>query len=349
MKKLIAFVLAVGLVLSLAACGGQTNGTTKGADADTTKSADTDTTAASQQAEHTYQLGVAQEDSNPYSQGAYYFEKLVEEKSNGRIQIEVITAGALGGEEDMTEGVSIGTHDMCLTSNAPLAVFDERFSLFDLPFIFTSIDQVDVVLDGEIGRGLLDGLESSGIKGLSYFENGFRNITSNKPINSIDDIKGMKLRTMSNPSHVQYWKDAGANPTPMTWGEVYTALQQGTIDGQENPLLAIKGNKIYEVNKYIAMTQHVYTPVELIMNLNKFNELSADDQKLLLDCAQEAAVYERGIAREINVDVKFFTDMGITVTYPDVAPFQAAAANVWKEYGANVQDLIEQIQALNNK
>lgn len=333
MKKLLALLLATLMVLSLVACG------------------ETEEPAVAEKEETpavavTFQLGVAQEDSNPYSQGAYYFEKLVEEKSEGRIQIEVFTAGALGGEEDMTEGVSIGTHDMCLTSNAPLAVFDERFSIFDLPFVFTSIDQVDAVLDGEIGRNLLDGLESSNIKGLSYFENGFRNITSNNPINSIEDVAGMKLRTMSNPAHVQYWKDAGANPTPMTWGEVYTALQQGTIDGQENPLLAIKGNKIYEVNKCIAMTQHVYTPVELIMNLDKFNALSDEDQQILLDCAQEAAVYERGVAREINVDVKFFTDMGITVTYPDVEPFQAAAANVWKEYGASVQDLIDAIQAL---
>lgn len=336
MKRYFALILALVMTLSLAACGETTGGD---APAGSTSTASKETI--------TFQLGVAQEDSNPYSQGAYYFEELIEEKSGGHIMIDVYTNGQLGGEADMTEAVGLGTVDMCLTSNAPLTNFSSRFNLFELPYVFTSFDQVDAALDGDVGAELLADLESLNIKGLAYFENGFRNITNSvRPIESPEDLNGVKLRTMESQVHIAYFKDLGANPTPMAWGEVYTALQQGTIDGQENPLLAIKGQKIYEVNNYLSMTEHVYTPVEFIMNLDKFNALSADDQQMILDCAQEAAVYEREVARSVNSDVDFFTDLGVVVSYPDKAPFQEAAAGVWEKYGAEVKDLIDRVQEL---
>ena len=333
MKKYLAFVFALALTASLTSCGGNEDVPSTSAPSGNSDTPSTETV--------TFQLGVAQEDSNPYSQGAYYFEELIEEKSDGRIQIDVYTNSQLGGEGDMTEAVGLGTIDMCLTSNAP------RFNIFELPYIFTSYEQVDAVLDGEIGATLLAELESLNIKGLAYFENGFRNITNSvRPIEAPADLDGIKLRTMESAVHIAYFTDLGANPTPMAWGEVYTALQQGTIDGQENPLLAIKGQNIYEVNEYLSMTEHVYTPVEFIMNLDAFNALSAEDQELLLNCAQEAAVYERQVARDVNSDVEFFENEGVQVNYPDKAPFQEAAAGVWEEYGAEVQDLIDQIQAL---
>lgn len=333
MKKFLALLLAATMLLCLTACGGkQSDDTTDGSgSADTIE----------------LQLGVAQEDTNPYSQGAYYLSELVSEKTDGRIKITVYTAGQLGGEADMTEAVGLGTIDMCLCSNGPLTNFSERFSLFDLPYLFTSYEQVDAVLDGEIGAELMGDLEAINIKGLSYFENGFRNITNSvREINTPDDLKGIKLRTMETACHIDVFSALGANPTPMAWGEVYTALQQKTIDGQENPLLAIKGNKIYEVNNYLSMTEHVYTPVELLMNLDKFNSLSAEDQALLLECAQEAAVYERGIAREVNSDVQFFIDQGMTISYPDKAPFQAIAKTVWDKYTAPLGDLVDRVLAL---
>lgn len=332
MKKVMTISLALGILFGLVGCSDTGSSSANGSN-----SVDT----------VTFQLGVAQEDSNPYSQGAYYFEEIMEERSEGRIQIDVYTNSQLGGESDMTEAVGLGTIDMCLTSNAPLTNFSSRFNLFELPYIFTSYEQVDAVLDGEIGAELLAELEALNIKGLAYFENGFRNITNSvRPIETPEDLAGIKLRTMESAVHIAYFTELGANPTPMAWGEVYTSLQQGTIDGQENPLLAIKGQNIYEVNQYLSMTEHVYTPVEFIMNLDAFNALSEEDQELLLTCAQEAAVYEREVAREVNSDVDFFMENGVEVNYPDKTPFQEAAQGVWEEYGAEVQDLIDRIQEL---
>lgn len=345
MKKVFALALAAAVCLSISACGRQNQPGTSGNQSGQSSQSGTPSNPSTEAVE--FQLGVAQEDTNPYSQGAYYLADLVAEKSEGRMKITVYTGGQLGGEADMTESVGLGTIDMCLTSNAPLTNFSERFNLFELPYMFTSYEQIDAVLDGDIGAELLADLESLNIKGLAYFENGFRNITNSvREINEPADLKGIKLRTMESAAHIDVFTALGANPTPMAWGEVYTALQQKTIDGQENPLLAIKGNKIYEVNKYLSLTEHVYTPVELIMNLDKFNALSSEDQQLLLECAQEAAVYERGIAREVNSDVQFFIDQGIIVSQPDKEPFQEIAKTVWGKYTAPLGDLVDRVQAL---
>ena len=331
-KRCTAIIFALTMVMGLASCGnngGNTGGGTTGTPS------------------ITFRLGVAQEDSNPYSKGAYYFADLVNEHTKGSIKIDVYTAGQLGGEGDMTEYVSLGTLDICLTSNAPLTNFSSRFNLFEMPYLFMNYEQIDAVLDGNIGQELMQELEAINIKGLAYFENGFRNLTNSKrEVNSPEDLHGLKIRTMESAMHIAAFTALGANPTPMAWGEVYTALQQGTIDGQENPGIAIAGQKIYEVNKYLSITEHVYTPVELIMNLGKFNALSAGDQQILLECAQKAAVYERGLCREFNADLSFFEKQGMVISYPDKAKFQEIAKTVWSGYEAELGDLVTRVQAL---
>lgn len=349
MKKLSALFLAAGMVLCLASCGGGSSAPSAATPAPAGNPPASSAAASTppSTAQVTFRLGVAQEDSNPYSKGAYQFSDLVKEKTNGRIQIDVYTGGQLGGESDMTESVSLGTLDICLTSNAPLTNFSPRFNLFELPYLFMSYEQIDKVLDGEVGRELLDDLSSINVKGLAYFENGFRNLTNSKrEINAPADLKGLKIRTMESAMHIAAFTALGANPTPMAWGEVYTALQQGTIDGQENPGIAIKGQKIYEVNKYLSITEHVYTPVELIMNQGAFEKLSPEDQAIVLACAQEAATFERKICREVNADLSFFEQQGMIISHPDKQPFQDIAKTIWKDYEGDLGDLISRVQAL---
>ncbi|MFZ7101224.1 MAG: TRAP transporter substrate-binding protein [Peptococcaceae bacterium] len=291
-------------------------------------------------------LGHGQTEAHPYHLGAVRFKELVEEATDSRIQVEIYPAGTLGQERDLVEGTGIGTIDMCITTNAPLTNFSKNFSVFEFPYMFRDFDHVAAVLDGEIGKSLLDELNDIGIVGLAYFENGFRNMTSNKPINTVADLENMKIRTMESEIHIAAFNAMGANATPMSWGEVYTALSQGTIDGQENPLMAVRDGKIFEVNKYLAMTEHLYAPAELLINAELFNSLSEEDQGILLDAADKAKIYQREEARKVNADVAAMEAAGMTVNYPDKTSFTEAVQPVYEKYKAEYGDKLDEIRAL---
>jgi len=234
-----------------------------------------------------------------YNVGAQYFMKLVEERTGGRIKFKLYPDGQLGkGERELLESVQQGTIDMYIGSTGPLGGFSQSIQILDIPFIFRDYAHVDKVLDGPIGASLIADLQKVQMKGLAFWENGFRNLTNSKRIVRIpSDAKGLKIRTMENPVHILAWKSAGVNATPMAWGEVYGALQQGVIDGEENPVAVILQMKIYEVQKYLSLTQHVYSPAILIMSLKRWNQIPADDQAIILKAAQEGAVYQRNLGR----------------------------------------------------
>lgn len=226
--------------------------------------------------------------------GFLKFKELIEAESKGRFAVEIFPNQQLGGDRELTESVQLGNLTMTGPSSAPLASFSNAFYVLDLPFLFSGREEAYKVLDGKAGQKLLASLEQYNMKGLGFMENGFRNVTNSKrEIRTPNDLTGLKIRTMENDIHLAAWKQLGANPTPMAFGEVFTALQQKTVDGQENPFELIANNKFYEVQNFITATRHIYSPYVVVINKKFFENLSADDQALITSTMKRAIDYQR--------------------------------------------------------
>jgi len=293
-------------------------------------------------------LGHAVAPEHPYHLGAVKFSEQVAQRTKNRVKIDVHPSTQLGNERDMVEGLQLGTIDLVVTSTGPLGGFVPSMFVVDLPFLFRDREHAYKVLDGRIGTDLLKGFSSKGIKGLAFWENGFRQITNNvRPIEKPEDLRGIKIRTMENKIHLASFRAFGANPTPMAWSEVYTALQQKTIDAQENPVAIIYHQKIYEVQKYLALTGHFYSPTPLLMSLKAFNRLPKDVQKIMLDTAMECATYERNLLHDSEgKQIAEIKAKGVQVTLPNKKAFQDAALSVYREFEAQFgKDTIAQIIA----
>jgi tripartite ATP-independent transporter DctP family solute receptor len=248
----------------------------------------------------------------------------------------------------MVEGLQLGTIDLVVTSTGPLGGFVPKMFVVDLPFLFRDREHSYKVLDGPIGREIFEAFSAKGIKGLAFWENGFRQITNNvRPIEKPEDLKGIKIRTMENKVHLASFRAFGASPTPMAWSEVYTALQQKTIDAQENPIAIIYYQKIYEVQKYLALTGHFYSPTPLLMSLKAYLALPKDIQKIMDDAAIECATYERNLLRDSEAkQIAELKAKGMQVTMPNKKPFRDAAASVYKEFENQFgKDMIDKIIA----
>lgn len=244
-------------------------------------------------------------EADPYHTGAQAFADLVTEKTDGRITFTIYPNGQIGAERDITEGVSMGTVDCAVVTNAFCVNLAPEMGCLDFPYLFQSKQEAYDVLDSEIGTELFEKLEASNIKGLAYMENGFRNLTlTDKCVTEPSEIKGLKIRTMETPVHLAAFNAAGANATPVSAAELVTALQQGTVDGQENPLKSIYDYKFYEVCPYISMTEHFYSSANLIMNLDIWSSLSAEDQAIFMECAAEATEIQREACAAREEEVK---------------------------------------------
>ncbi len=276
------------------------------------------------------------------------FAKEVERRTNGRYKIQNFYAGALGAERESIEGVQIGTLDITLTSTGPIPNFVPEVAILDIPFLFRDYAQARAVLDGPIGQDLLQKFPAKGIVALGWAENGFRHMTNSKhAVNAPDDLRGLKMRTMENPIHIQAYKQFGILPTPMAFTEVFTALQQGTVDGQENPLSVITAAKLDQVQKYLSLTGHVYSPALILMNKGQWDKLSALDKQAFLDSAREAIKVNR--ARVDEDEGKAVADLrskGMNVVEAvDKAKFQASLAPVYAEFGKRFgQENIDRIR-----
>lgn len=319
-KAVLTVILSVSMlsVLALSGCSSAKTGTKsqeKTETAEETKAAARTETAAKPQAgeeakepdasaETTLILANAAPVSeiNHMYQYCLKFKELVEEKSDGRIGIEIHPNGELGGERDLVEGVQLGTVDMCFVASAPLGNFVPDTMAFDFPFLFRDFDHVKKVMGGGIGDDIAAQIESkAGVKFLSWGVNGFRHFCNNvKPVKSPEDMKGMKIRTMENKIHMETFSALGTDPTPMGTGELYTALQQGTVDGMEGPLTWILPSKYNEVQKYLSLTGHFYAPSAALMNQKKFDSLPEADRKLIEECAKEAESYQLQFCIDID-------------------------------------------------
>ena len=239
--------------------------------------------------------------SDTMQQGVLKFAELVRQKTKGALEIAVFPAGQLGNDSQILQGARMGSIDIAMTGNPFYTTFEPSLNVLDMPYLFRDFAHAYGVLDGEIGQEILSRLEKHGIKGLGFMEIGFRNLTNSKrPVREPADVSGLKIRVTPNPAHVAAWKLLGAIPTPMAWTEVYMALKTGAVDAQENPITAIHGAKIYEVQKYLSLTMHAYTVSEVSMNLKKFQSLSPALQKALLEALREATVDHRKLNRNLE-------------------------------------------------
>ncbi|MEG9295908.1 DctP family TRAP transporter solute-binding subunit [Mangrovibacillus sp. Mu-81] len=307
--------------------------------------------------EKTYTIRIAHlvpEEQSSHVAAETFKEKL-EKESDGRIKVELYPNGQLyGSDREAIEAVQLGNIEMTIPAVAPLASFNEKFMVFDLPFLFNNNEAAYKALDGELGQELMKDLEENNIKGLVFGENGFRHMSNNKgPIESPEDIEGQKFRTLENPLHTDTFKAFGANASPFAFGELYTALQQGTYDAMECPVSLYYTNKFYEVQDYLSMTGHVYAATALLMNNDFYNELPEDLQKLITEASEEYREEQRGLAQKQDVEfLEKLKESGMKVnelTDEQRDKFRDAASSVYDKYVDRIgQDLVDKALEANN-
>jgi tripartite ATP-independent transporter DctP family solute receptor len=241
---------------------------------------------------------------HPIVQGMEKFKEIVEKNSGGKLKVNLFPGGALGSDQANVSAIQGGTLEMASMNSGIFASQVKDFAVFDFPFMFASGKEADTVVDGAFGKKMHAKLEEKGLVGLAYYELGFRNLTNGKrAINKVSDIEGLKLRVIPNPINVDWVKALGANPTPLPWPEVYAALEQGAVDGQENPVATINGAKLYEVQKHLALTGHQYNPQSVVISKKFWDTLNAAEKKILSDAAAESAKFQRTTARTLEASL----------------------------------------------
>jgi tripartite ATP-independent transporter DctP family solute receptor len=302
------------------------------------------------QAQDSLVIGHSLSPTSHYGVGAQAFLDTLAELSGGTFTGEQAPAGQLGGERDMIEGLQIGSLDLVITSTGPLGNFVPEVLAIDLPFLFRDYDHARRVLDGEIGQELLDAIGENDLVGLAWTENGFRHVTnSQRPVTSPEDLDGLKLRTMENAVHMAAFEGMGAAPTPMAFPEVFGALQQGVVDGQENPITVITASRFWEVQGYVTLTGHVYSPAIVLASPILFDSLTEEQQGWFREAAAASAAATRAEVDRLEAEgVALMRENGMEViTEIDRAPFQALAAEAaWPVYTDRFgSELIERIVA----
>ncbi len=350
--KLLSAVMAGAMVLSMAGCGSSSNSAETTAAAAETTAAAADSSAAESKEETSnadatvIKLGTTVNEQDSFQVCADKFAELVKERTNGAYEIEIHPNGALGDERTMLESMQMGTLDMGIITSGPFVNFSSAMGVLDMPFLFANNEEAYKVLDGEIGKELLGTLEDADLKGLAYAERGFRNITnSKKPITNAADVAGLKLRVMENDVYTATFKALDVNAVPMAWSDALTALQQGTIDGEENPINVIYSYKLWESQKYVTLDRHSYSTAIITMSNDLFKSLPEDVQKIFEESAQEAAEYERQWVADQEADqLQEIKDHGMEVIEnPDVDSFRAAVQSVYDAY-PDYADYIKRIQ-----
>jgi tripartite ATP-independent transporter DctP family solute receptor len=251
--------------------------------------------------ERSIKLPIVNQLDHPQGLGAQKFADLVSAKSGGKMKVKIFPGGTLGGEQQVASAMQGGTVEASMMAPAQLVGMIKEFVLLDFPFAFGNEREADQVLDGPVGKKLLDLMPAKGLVGLAYMEQGYRSITNSKrPIQKMEDIQGLKIRTILNPLYIDMLNALGANAVPMPFPELYTALESKAVDGQENPYATAEASKFYEVQKYMSNTRHIYNPQMLLVSKKFWDGLSADEKKVVQDAAFEARDYQRKVAREMS-------------------------------------------------
>lgn len=329
MKRYISLIIFL-VILFMTGCSNATNNESK--------------------AEYVLRLGHLQTETHPYHKGAIKFKELVESKSNGKIQIDIFPSSQLGNGRDQIEGAQIGSIHFHIGSVAPVTNFAPKFNVLNIPYLFESREHAFKVLDGEIGKEIASDLTNKGLINLGFMENGWRHMTNNKhAIKTSEDASSLKMRVQESPPYISLIKALGSTPVPVPFGELYTALEQKVVDGQENPLAQIYLNKLHEVQKYLTLTAHNYDAAVFIMSKTTFDTLPEDLQKIVNESAKEAIDYERKIAlEEEEVLLENLRESDIEIEEnPDLASFREAVKPVYEEFEESIgKDLFDKIEAL---
>jgi TRAP-type transport system periplasmic protein len=308
----------------------------------------TATMAISASAQQVVEVGHSTTLDSHYGMGMTRFGEVLEEVSGGQWTLVQHPASALGGERELIEAVQIGTLDMVITSSGPLPNFVPETQVLDLPFLFRDYEHARGVLDGEIGQELLAKVDETGMKALVWTENGFRHITNSlRPVRTPQDLAGLKIRTMENPIHLRAFEALGAAPTPMSFAELFTALQQGVVDAQENPIVVISVSRFSEVQDHLTLSGHLYSPAIIIMSQSRWDSLSEEEQGWFMEAARASVEVTRGRVTELEeTGVDQLREAGMeVVTEIDRAAFEAAVQPAYEAYTqAYGEELIERIR-----
>ncbi|WP_195377220.1 TRAP transporter substrate-binding protein [Anaerotruncus rubiinfantis] len=302
MKKALCLLLATCMIFTAAGCG---KSEAPAASGGTASQPAASAPAAPGGDKAVMRIGIGLNDQHPQYLGLLKFKEEVEKNTGGRFEVQVNHSSTVGDDRAMLEMLQMGTLDGTCPSSAVVANFAPEFTLYDFPFLFTTLEEVDAILDGEKGREILDLLEPAGIIGMNYWELGFLNITNSKrPVTKVKDLNGLKIRTMENQLQLDTLRALGANPTPMAFSELFTAMQQGTVDGQQNPEASIYSMKFYEVQKYMTLTRHVYQPFVFCISKKFWDKLSDEDKAIFQAAADAGRDEERRIIREESVELQ---------------------------------------------
>lgn len=299
---------------------------------------------------HAIKFGIGLNDTSPQYLSVEYFGEILKQRTAGRLTVDIFPNSQVGDDKEMMSALQSGSLDMTYPSTSAATTLVPELRVFDLPFMFPTAEDADAVVDGPIGQKMLARFDGSGIKALAWADNGYRNLTnSKKAVETPADVKGLDLRVMENALQIDVWKALGANPTSMAFGEVFSALEQGVVDGQENPWSTIYSSKFFEVQGFGSQTGHVYTPFLIMMSQQTFDGLSAADQKIVQEAAKAAGDYDRVINREYDDFAKAqLAAAGMEIT--DLTPeqlqvFQDATQSVYDTWGPKIgSELVQSVQ-----
>jgi TRAP-type transport system periplasmic protein len=300
--------------------------------------------------ERTIKFGLNSPEGHPAVAGMKKFADAVAAKSGGKIKVQLFLNGTLGSDQATLSSIKGGTVEMAVMNSGILASEVKALTVFDFPFLFANGKEADAIVDGPIGQKMHASLQDKGVVGLAYWELGFRNITNSKrPLIKVEDIDGLKLRVIPNVINVDWVKALGANPTPMPFPEVYAALEQKAIDGQENPISVIAANKFWEVQKYVALTNHQYNPQSVIFSKKVWDTLSATEKKIIQDSADEATKIQRAQARAaVAANLELLKKNGMIVSEfsaAEVAKLREKMKPVIEKHSALAGPVVAEVQA----
>ena len=280
--------------------------------------------------------------------GSVKFAELLDKKSGGKIQLQIFPNGQIGGNREMIESMQVGALDMALPALPALGGFTDKTKVFDLFYLFDDNKQAEKVLDGPVGQEVAKAVETANIKIISWWTQGFRETTANREIRKPADLKGLKIRVMENPLHIEAWNTLGASAIPMAFSEVLTSLQQGVLDAQENPYQNIVNSGFHTVQKFIIETHHLYGPLPVVVSKIVWDKLTAEQQKIILEAAEETKVWQRAKQDEINnklkADIqKTGKNVIIELTPEQKNEFRQKLAPLYKKYAPQMNGIVEKI------
>ncbi len=303
--------------------------------------------AQSYAAKYIINLGIVTTTKTFHYKAAARFKQIVEKKSGGAISVIIHHSGSVGDETSILQQLQLGVLQAGVITAGPIDKFVPAIKAIEFPFIFKNYKDVDRILDGKIGQAILSQFKKADLIGFHFLENGFRNLTNSvRPVHTAADVKGLKIRVMNSQFQISIWRAIGANPTPMPW-PIYTQLSQHVIDGEENPLAVIYQYKLYEVQKYLSLTHHVYSALVFVGSKSFYDKLPAKYQKLLYSAAKDASIYERKLNRD---KVKFFLSElkkhGMIIDmHPDINSFKIKVQKLKSHFSGDAKKYLDMILA----